>query len=42
MAVGNRCASLRGYRRKVRAAMRILFLFDKPIEASDAIYQFGW
>ena len=41
MAMGDRPAPLRRNRREVRLAVLTPFLFDKPIEASEAILQFG-
>ena len=41
IAIGDRCAPFRGYRLEMRLAMLIPFLFDEPIEASEAVFQFG-
>ena len=41
MVMGDRPAQLRRNRLEVRLAVLITLFFDKPIEASEAISQFG-
>ena len=41
MAIGDRAAPLRRNRLEVCLAVLTPFFFDKPIEASEAIFQFG-
>lgn len=41
MVVSDTPAPLRSNRLKVYLIVLILFLFDKPIEASEIIFQFG-